>query len=334
MQTSATPLFPSGPTGWPAPFRHAPSGRPVDPELPQVHLTGDLPDAELRARVRAGSLVRVLRGVYAEPPPPGPRWQQERHRLLCRTVAVEARCPGRHWFSHATAAVLWGCGPARTPTHVDVSKLANPHVRSPGPADVRWHWTSRAELADEVARIGPLLVSSLERTAVDCARTLAPPEGLVVADAALRRGGDPEVLAEMVAAGAGDRGIRRARTVLGLADGRAESAGESLLRWELIAAGLPAPTPQACVETRLGVRRVDLGWPEVRVAVEFDGRAKYGAAPREVADALVAEKRRQDAIEEEGWRVLRVAWADLAHPEAIAGRVARALRLRSRPSPR
>jgi very-short-patch-repair endonuclease len=300
-----------------------------------VHLTGSLPDAELRARLRAGTLQRVLRGVYAEPPAPGPRWQQDRHRLLCRVVAVHLTSPGLSWFSHGTAAVLWGCEPARVPTAVDVTGLLNPHVRSAGRTGVRRHWTSRFSRTEEVWALDGVAVSSLERTVVDCARTLPPGEGLVVADAALRQGVDAAVITAMLAAGSGDRGIRRARAVIAVADGAAESAGESLLRWELLDAGLPVPVLQAPVDTRLGRRWVDLAWPEARVAVEFDGRAKYGDDPSRAADALVAEKRRQDAIEEEGWRVLRVDWRDLSHPEAVTGRIARAWRTAPRrPAPR
>ena len=62
--------------------------------------------------------------------------------------------------------------------------------------------------------------------------------------------------------------------------------------------------------------------PSWRVALEYDGRGKYaGGAP----DALVREKRRQDAITEAGWRLVRVTWADLRDPGGLVRRVLRAV---------
>ncbi len=111
-----------------------------------------------------------------------------------------------------------------------------------------------------------------------------------------------------------------------MADARAESVGESRLRWVLAASGSPCPDLQVPVRTADGWRWVDLGWREERVAVEFDGRVKYGTDGRAAADALFQEKRRQHAIEDEGWTVLRVTWPDLDRPAEVVQRVRRALR--------
>jgi hypothetical protein len=40
-------------------------------------------------------------------------------------------------------------------------------------------------------------------------------------------------------------------------------------------------------------------------------------------DAVFAEKRREDAIRDEGWGVVRWVWTDLARPERFTGRVRR-----------
>lgn len=131
--------------------------------------------------------------------------------------------------------------------------------------------------------------------------------GLVIADAALRAGADPELLAAMLDERGGARGIRRARAVLTAADAGAESPGESAARWHLLRAGLPAPSTQIRIATRLGDFWGDLGWEEWRLLVEYDGRPKYVADP----EALMREKRRHDAIVESGWRVLRATKEDL-----------------------
>lgn len=316
----------------PAPDAPRRTSAPVlRPAVPAVVRAGDLPRDELSRRTRDGTLVRVLRGVYGEPAPEGPRWAAEMHALLSRAAALDLVLTGEHWFSHTTAAVLWGCEVARVPRRVDVTSLVNPHVRPRHDGvDVAWHWTAATQRASEASRAPALPVSPLERTAFDCAATLPPGEGLVVADSALRAGADPEVLRQITEGAVGRRGVRRAREVLGLADERADSAGESLTRWAAHAAGLPAPDLQVAVATRLGWRWLDLGWADHRLAVEFEGRLKYGTDGREAARAVFEEKRRQAAIEDEGWTVVRVVWADLADPVALGGRLWRAYRRAAR----
>jgi very-short-patch-repair endonuclease len=69
------------------------------------------------------------------------------------------------------------------------------------------------------------------------------------------------------------------------------------------------------------VARVDFLLPELGVVVEFEGARKdEGADGR---DALVREKRLEDALRALDYRVVRLTWADLHHPE----RVLAALRL-------
>jgi hypothetical protein len=57
---------------------------------------------------------------------------------------------------------------------------------------------------------------------------------------------------------------------------------------------------------------------------EFDGRIKYGRLLRpgqDAGDAVFAEKRREDAIRDEDWGVVRWVWSDLERPDRFAGRV-------------
>lgn len=59
------------------------------------------------------------------------------------------------------------------------------------------------------------------------------------------------------------------------------------------------------------------------MALEFDGRVKYGGP--DAQDALFREKRRGDAIEEAGTRLLRVTAADLPRPDDLLRRLCRVL---------
>lgn len=61
----------------------------------------------------------------------------------------------------------------------------------------------------------------------------------------------------------------------------------------------------------------DLGWPKWRLLLEYDGVAKYGTGP----EALLEEKRREDAVRAEGWSVLRVMREDVTRPTTLLGRI-------------
>lgn len=292
--------------------------------MPEVLLVREAGATRLRDR---RALERVRRGAYIEPSPSlGPA--RDRRRLaLARIRAVHGQLALEHWFSHESAALLWGCDLVGLTGLVHVVQGTRPHSRTADPVVRHFGCLPRTDrgIADGYP------VTSLARTVVDCASTLPVEGGLVVADSALRRGLDPADLDAVLHARAGSRGIARAREVVGMADGRAASPGETLTRWALSSGGLPGAVPQVEVRTRRGVFRLDLGWPERRVGLEFDGFVKYsGAFGSTAPEAVFAEKQRQDALEDEGWRVLRVTWGDLRDTDALVSRVRRALARRPR----
>ena len=102
------------------------------------------------------------------------------------------------------------------------------------------------------------------------------------------------------------------------ADGGAESPYESLTRLLLLQAGFPRPQTQ--IEFgRLAVR-VDLGWREWKVAVEYDGVQHWADSRQRSWDI-----ERIALLEAEGWIVVRVTAEMLKRPHVIADRVASAL---------
>jgi hypothetical protein len=278
--------------------------------------------AEL-ARARAvGAVERVRWGAYLPVVPSQGRGRDARRRALARIAAVHAQLSVEHWFSHESAAVLWGCDTVRLSEDVHLLQQGRP-ARRGRERLVRHHGDLPVSHRGEARG---LPVTSPERTLVDCAATLPQDRALVIVDSGLRLGADPATTETLLAARSGTRGIARARAVWALADARAESPGETLTRHVLHQRRLPPPDLQVPVATRRGVFRLDLGWPAQRLGLEFDGLVKYsGAFGRTAPEAVFAEKRRQDAIEDEGWRVVRVTWADLAAPAELADRVARAL---------
>ena len=118
--------------------------------------------------------------------------------------------------------------------------------------------------------------------------------------------------------------MRVTRALLAVADDGAESPGETLARLAILRLGVVPPVTQVPVETGLGTFWADLGWPECRVVGEYDGVAKY-TARGDAADAVLREKRRQEAIEEAGTAVLRVVAEDCRRPDPLLRRLRRVL---------
>lgn len=152
---------------------------------------------------------------------------------------------------------------------------------------------------------------------------------MAVADAALHTElVTVEQLADAVVAGAGRRGISRARAVLDFADGRADGPGESRSRVRMRTLGVVRAELQHQVHDPNGrfVGQVDFWWRDDGVIGEFDGLTKYGRSLRpgeSVAEAVVREKRREDALRAQpGVRtVVRWTWDEIENFAAVAARL-------------
>ncbi len=104
----------------------------------------------------------------------------------------------------------------------------------------------------------------------------------------------------------GLRGAAEGRRRLASTDPLSESPLETLVRLVLSDAGLPPPVLQYRVfSDGFPIARLDLAWPLQRVGVEADGMGVH-AQP----DALFRDRRRQNQLVNQGWRILRFTWAD------------------------
>lgn len=289
-----------------------PGMRPTD-----VLLAREADRDALRRANAAGSVHRVRRGAYVRARPSEPETA-----AIARVWAVHRQLTAEHWFSHLSAALLWGCRTWAAPEQVHVVQHYRPSSRSA--RDVVRHAVDLPP--DQRTVVGGAPVTTLERTVLDRALTLHPLHALVVADSALGRGLDRDHVRELWAQGSARRGRRRAELVIGLADAGAESPWETWARYVLVRAGLPRPTLQVPVATRLGTFRCDLGWPEHGVLVEFDGAVKYRSGElspdHDGAAELWREKRRFDAIREAGANPVRLTASDARDVEAAVARVA------------
>jgi hypothetical protein len=287
--------------------------------------------------VHDDGLAQVRPGVLAPVDPAGRFGDERRSLVLARVAAAERSVTTPHWWSQETAAVLLGLWTYHVSDRVDLIQLHPPHVERDDGWRHRYrvsrHWTHLPARDRTVVRGVP--VTTLERTAVDCARTLPFHRALVVMDCALRHGADVALVNEILDESKGKRGVVQARRVVELGDPGSESPGESLVRARLIEAMLPPPQTQVRVETSDGEKWLDLGWPEVQVGVEFDGDVKYTELANGEPERVLADQaRRQDAVEATGWWLERSGWSDIEDPGRFTTRVQRAWSRHGRPTAR
>lgn len=292
-------------------------------------LAAGINDTRLASLIGDGELARLARGVYL---PSGALdgWhlaaEKREQEFRLRSIAVYTGIGGGSplagtVLSHESAAVMHGLPmlkPALGKVHLTNGEMGGGHVRK---ASI----VHASELASgDVVEIDGVLVTSLARTAADVAQMTASgtplsfARALAVFDAALRAGLDAEALAANLE-GRRRCGTRAAKSALGFADGLAESVGESWGRAQMILAGLPIPELQVEHEIDGVVYRVDGEWAG-RVVWEFDGLGKYERSRRpgeSVADVVIREKKREDALRAIGLIVIRVWWSMLERNEMV-----------------
>ena len=253
--------------------------------------------------VRDGVLVRLWRNGYALAAAPSTdpilapetRLEAARLSLSCAVTAC----------LH-TAAQLHG---------FDISNDRDTHVLASHDwsSELRGLVQHRCDLVTPVEHVNGCRVTGAAETAVRVAcRQSDPAKVLAVLDAALATS---RVARAGLAGVAGElriRGIRLTRELIPHADHRAESPGESWLRWVCIEAALPSPTPQLCVVAGRGERyRLDLGWAERRAGCEYEGVEFHTGA------ALSKDRAKYNALARAGWQTHGVTspmiWRDRRH---------------------
>jgi very-short-patch-repair endonuclease len=261
-----------------------------------------------RAQVRSPVWRRLFPDVYV-------------HRDVAVTHTLRARAAARVLIPGAvvtgrSAATVWGLPLAGPEDDVELTVPPGRNaVRVPG------LWVRRARLpADQLRRRNGVRLLSPEATAVELAGR-PPLEDAVVAVDLLTTGGLAALpLVLNLADQASGPGSRRAREACALADGLAESPQETRLRLVIRRSALPAPVAQHRVFDRGAfVARVDFGWPQQRVALEYDGL--WHAEPGQFA----RDRERLNRLTAAGWRVVFVTAVDLHRPEELVARIAAAL---------
>ncbi|MFD6693129.1 DUF559 domain-containing protein [Micromonospora aurantiaca (nom. illeg.)] len=238
----------------------------------------------VRTQVKREELIRVRRGVYA--PTPCDDEDELRALLLC--------LPGGAMLAMQSAARRHGFGVLReSAVHVQLP----PDVAKPRLPGLVVHHS--------VLPVRPVLVGGLPcvppaQCAIDLARGVRRMDALPVLDAALRSGAaKTDDLAAELPLHRGLRGVRQARDLVPRADGRSECRQESQLRLLLLDGGLPVPEPQMWIHDRHGIPRfrIDLGYRERRVGVEYDGLSHLDR------EHMRYDRDRINWLDANGWRM-------------------------------
>ena len=313
-------------------------------------LTAGFTERQLRSAVARGLLVRARHGVIAAERPGddvavSPRDSERAQHLARLVAALRAVGPGA-MASHDSAALVLGLSSPRAgvPSRVELVRPGAANFDGPG-LRVRG---SGVPLEHRVEADG-IPTTSLVRTAVDLARGRSLPAALIPLDAAARRlitqdearywvsrglvhdesrhAAAVELLAAAIETCCGWPGIAAVRRALPCIEAAAESPLESRSRGWFITAGLPRLHIGHAVPTGSGTLWADFCDPERRVIGEADGWSKYGDDLASVRAAIEAEKRRQAALEDEGWRVVR--WTSRDSRADVVSRMASALARRN-----
>ena len=271
--------------------------------------------AAIDRRLQAGRLHRVRRGVYSVG-----------HTVLSATaqrLAAVLAIGDLALASHITAAALWEIRQSTTTTH---------HVTTE--SDQR----SRPRLVVHRAPIHPddrathngVPLTSLARTLVDLGDVVPAVQvrNAFVRAEQLRLIDMTAIDAALARASARRRGPHILRELLRGYDPRWEHtrSGLELAMLDLLAArGLPEPEVNAWIDDRF---MVDFLWPDRQLIIETDGAATHDTPTARRADA-----RRDRALAGLGYRVLRIAAADVPRSgDAVAAALRRPAREPARPA--
>jgi very-short-patch-repair endonuclease len=236
-----------------------------------------------------------------------PHYEQTQALACLNLAAGMTKLRDSEALSHSTSGLLWDLPWYGTDVRVHTSYETTRR-------------TSRNGFALHTANIDPsclrtvdgIVLTDLEQTALDLAAVRPPHQGLAFIDYARRRGATVERLLELAEQRQGNGRIRTLRLVHASV-ANSDSPKESECRYWLHKAGVRGITTQLHIPTRLGDFYGDIHIDGTPLIYEYDGEGKYS----EDGQTLRKEKRREDAIRELGFVVVRVTRHELSNPHSF-----------------
>jgi hypothetical protein len=256
-------------------------------------------------------------------------WHFDQHHGvagLCAAYNTKMRRDA--YFTGITAVRLWDLP---LPQHLPVSPI---EVAVPlGTAPIRGRGVIGRHEPPGVrpVRLQGLRVLDPAATWASAARTLSVPDLVAIGDALVSPIGGRAALCSIdelraeLESRAGRPGTPRARRAIGFVQVGALSRPESLVRFLLLAGGVPPPE----LNVPLGAARavIDLAWSEYRFGLEYDGEYHRSASQ------FAADIRRQELVHDHGWLLMRITKSDLfGDPRGVVRRVRRRLAARGAPA--
>lgn len=284
-------------------------------------------DTDIKAvsrRVRAGTIKRVYRGLYARQQYWDALNPHEQIRHIVRSLAQQHP----NWiFCGPTAAIMYGldcsyryllpiCIVAKPGTHIrNTPQLAHYAMAYP-----------------EIATVDGIRITGLLRTLFDCAVKLPLRFSLGPLDSALRKQlvGRP-TLAAYPHTVKYTRNRKAALRAFSLADARSENGGESEARGVLAELGYPVhdlQTTFSCLTYPSRSHRVDFLWVRedgTKVAGEFDGVRKYVdpemTSNQDIRTVVAQEREREHCLGQQKIDVVRMFYDELNRPSQLAAKL-------------
>ncbi len=274
-------------------------------------VSGPWTSGQLRRRgvteqeLRGPGYARVFHGVYAAADAaPTLRMRAEAALLVAPAGAALAR--------HSAARLWGGVVPAASEIYLTLRPVSRLRVSG---------IDARVRAGSATTQHHGLLMTTPAQTFVDLGTELGLVDLVVLGDSMVRAGAvTPDELLGAVGSAPGRRAARRAAR---LVRARVDSPMETRLRLLLVLAGLPEPVVDIAIRDEGGrvVYRLDLSYPQVRVAVEYDGRQHAENTAQWRWDV-----RRREELESDGWRLVVVLAGDIyREPARTLARVVAAL---------
>jgi very-short-patch-repair endonuclease len=239
----------------------------------------------IRTRIRNGDWLHLRKGVYAIAGS-GDTW--ERRAMATQLHAGDGAALS--CFAAASLLELIDGRPERIDVAVPTRRKGGHTAKSLGRKDIR--------------HVGPFVVTCPARTLIDLAGVARPDRLEDALDRALFKGlATPSSVRDYIE----EKGLGRRKGV-GLLqrllddrerDGAPEVELERRFERLVRKAGLPMPTRQHW----LGRRRIDYVYADKKIAIELDGRG-----PRASKKVFERDRKRQNAIVLDDWKILRFTW--------------------------
>lgn len=251
--------------------------------------------------IETAPATRVVAPTWA-----GPEWIEERVELS-GVICVDPDAVA----CNVTAARLYGLPlPSAADTRMHVAREDKALTkRRNGVVFHRYEW-----LQSENFFGLPLITAS--QLFVELARVLTVRQLVVLGDAAVGRWhGGPLTTIDDIRAELSSRnrvkGKHTAERAIDLVREDVDSPPETNLRLTLVAAGLPEPTvhPDVYCSLIATVLHPDMGYPEIKLAIEYEGDHHRSSGAQ-----FAEDNRRAAALAAEGWTIIKVSkgsdWAE------------------------